>query len=169
VSSDAPLARPIDQPSAIARGWYDTVVLDPPAAGAELAYTVDSRFFERIASVTFRFVASAVAGTRMPRVRFESPNGRLLGAGTIIGDHTAGLTVDYALAPAMVPAGSIANGILLGPLPDLELVPGSVVRITSNNLDAGDQISAGVIVVQRFSTESRAKELEPDRRRRRGA
>jgi hypothetical protein len=168
VSSAAPLARPIDEAAAVARGWYDTVTPDNPAAGAEATYTVDARFFERIVAVTFRFVASAAVANRMPRVRYEAPDGRLLGAGTAGGNHTAGLTVDYALAPAMLAAGAIANGLLTGPLPDLELVPGSVVRITANNLDAADQISAVVIAVQRFSTEARSLEREPERRRRRG-
>lgn len=139
----------IDAPS-YAVGWQEPVYLPDPVVGAEWSYTVDGRYYERLITAHIVFTASATVADRYPQMQLTDANGVAVtsapvGSGTAASDV---LTADLTLN---APAFSLAqSGGSWGYFPDLLIPPGWTWQSVTYGIDAGDQYSGIVLLVQRF-------------------
>lgn len=147
-------ARLMVDPPGFAIGWQTPVYLPDPAAGAQWSYTVDGRYYERIVAVSVKLVTSAVAANRFPLLTFADANGTAVTAVPLGSAVAASSTINSYLT-----AG--APGFDLGPaggqfgyIPDLLLPPGWSLRSSVAGMDAADQFSGVVLLVQRFPNDA---------------
>ena len=149
-------ARLMVNPPGFAVGWQVPVYLPDPPAGGNWQYTVDGRYAERVVAVWFAFTASAVVGSRNPRLVLQDVNGVDIaavpgGSGVVAGGSVAAsLTVG---SPGQASSGA---GNTYGFLPDL-LIPGGWTWTSAvGGMAAGDQFSAVALLVQRFPNDAAA-------------
>jgi hypothetical protein len=135
-------------------GWQEPVYVPNPAAGQPWSYTVDGRYYVRVLGIRFTFVTDAVVGNRFPQVSLMDTNGATIisarAGGTVVASST--LNVNLALNTSEVANG--ASGSTWGQLPDLLIPPGWSWSVTLGSLDAGDQFSNVVLLVQRFPNDA---------------
>ena len=147
-------ARLMADPPGFAVGWQEPVYLPVPPAGGNWRYVVDGRYSERVVAVWFNFTASAVVATRNPRVVLQDVNGVNIaavpgGSGVVAGGSiSASLTVG---SPGVAGGGA---GNTYGFLPDL-LIPAGWSWVSAvGGMDAGDQFTGVVLLVQRFPNDT---------------
>lgn len=130
---------------------YQRVALvTAPAAGAEFALTAPGNGLWRVLSIAFRLVASAaVANRTVTLVADDGSSVWFRSAPTI--QQTAAQTVDYGAYAGGAPGG--VSGVA-GSMPlvqdGLWLQPGWRLRSITSGIDALDQYSAIVALVEEF-------------------
>lgn len=156
VRSTSDTARLMVNPPGFAIGWQQPVYLPDPAVGANWAYTVDGRYFERLLAVRYRFMASAVVATRFPEVVLQDTNGVTITA--VQGGWTvpAGNTVRPNLIIGAPVAANATGGETFGYLPDILVPPGWSWVSSVSAMDPGDSFSQVVLLVQRFPNDAAA-------------
>lgn len=117
-----------------------------PAAAAEISQTVPTGKWWKLLAIKFTLVADANVANR--EVDLILDDGTSAGEFARIGPlsvQTAGLTQHYTyglgLQMGTIPLTSTAK---ISPLPDLYLGPGYRFRTTTQNIQAGDDLSAPV-------------------------
>jgi hypothetical protein len=128
-----------------------------PGAGAEWTTTVPAGKFWRVLSVHYKLVNDATVATRISRLTFDD--------GTAAGiaykgfndiGQTASVTSDYSWAPGVgmpgVPAASTT--CRTEAIPELVLSAGHRVRTITGNIQAADQYSEIVLLVDEGSAEA---------------
>jgi hypothetical protein len=143
----------VDAPG-FAVGWQQPLYLPNPAAGAQWSRATDGRYFERLLSVRFVFTASAVVATRFIELQLRDSNGAVVAevpAGNGIVAGTAVQATLMARAPAFA-AGSQFQ--VPGFLPDLMTPPGWTWGTSTTAMDAGDQFSSVVMLLQQFPNDA---------------
>ena len=135
-------------------GWQEPVYLPNPAAGANWSYKVDGRYFERVLSVHYTLVTSAVVANRFPVLTLADQNGKIV-SGAPGGSGVAASTTLITDLIIGGPAYDFANvGNSYGFLPDLLIPPGWSWQSVVGNLDVADQFSGIVLLVQRFPNDA---------------
>lgn len=147
-------ARLINGGPSMAVGWQEPVYVPQPAAGATWKYVTDGRFYERVISVRWKYSASAVVTNRYPLLTWRDANG------TIVLRSPA---MQIIVAGNNSTMNSRFNGYAdfgqnqaeqFSDLPDLLLPPDWSVAGDVIGIDAGDQISGVILVVQRFPSDA---------------
>lgn len=135
-------------------GWQEPVYVANPAAGAVWSHTVAGRYYERLLSVHSVFVTSAVVATRFPQLQLLDSNGTVVTAVAAGGGIAAGttLTADLMLGGPVFDGGT--SGGSFGFLSDILVPPGWSWKMLVTNIDAGDQFSNVVLLVQRFPSDT---------------
>ena len=149
-------ARLMVSPPGYAVGWQEPVYMPAPAAGQNWLHPVDGRYYERLVSARFTLTTSAVVATRACQVRLMDGNGNIVLTIPVSGGVTAGGSVSVnavAGAPAVTTGtqGDIATFI-----PDLLIPPDWSWGSHVVAMDAGDQVSGIVLLVQRFPNDTAA-------------
>lgn len=135
-------------------GWQQPVYLQSPAAGQFWSRKVDGRYSERLLLATFTLVTSAVVANRFIALQLLDQNNVLITSVPVAGAVVASTVVTPCLQVGGPAYGSGGSGPVNGFLPDL-ITPGDWTWKTSGfNLDAGDQFSGIVLVVQQFPNDS---------------
>lgn len=135
-------------------GWQEPVAVAVPAAGGQWAHKVDGRYLTRLLAVTFTLVTSAVVANRFPAVNLTDNNGRLITSVPAGGTVVASSTLNVFLTTGAPAYAFGASGGTFGFLPDL-LVPGDYSWGSAvSGMDAGDQLSGVVLLVQRFPNDA---------------
>lgn len=135
-------------------GWQEPVYLPQPAAGAQWSFKVDGRYFTRVLAIRYLFATSAVVANRFPEVQLVDSNGASItsvpGGSTVAASNflTAYLTLE---APGF--AGG-SSGDTFGFLPDLLIPPDWIWKSSVFGMDAGDQFSQIILLVQRFPNDT---------------
>lgn len=130
--------------------WYQLVTVPDPAAGASVIHKVPGETFERPVTFRYKFVASAVVGSRFPAMSI------LDGDGNIIIHVESNVAVGASSTSFMnffVGAGGavyVSSGDNTAPLPDMVLPPGFQVVGSVTQQLGGDQISAAKLFVCRY-------------------
>jgi hypothetical protein len=135
-------------------GWTQPVYLPAPAAGAGWSRKADGRYFERLLSVTFSLVTSAVVANRVTTVQLLDGNGLVVTEVPAGGVQVASTTLAVRLvtgAPAY--AAAVAGGSY-GFLPDLLVPPDWTWRAVTTGIDVGDQFSAPLLQLQQFPNDA---------------
>lgn len=135
-------------------GWQEPLYLSNPAAGSEWTYTVSGRFYERLLSVRYTLVTSAVVANRFPRLALADANGTHVLSVPVAGTVVAGTTLfihGMLGAPAF---GSGTTGNSQGFIPDMLIPPGWTWHVNTSGLDAGDTETGIVLIVQRFPSDT---------------
>lgn len=141
-------------PPSYAVGWFDRVIIPNPAAGANFAYTVDGRYVERLLSVRFTLVTSAVVANRFPVMRLSDVTGRVVAGVWAGGTIPASTTQIQTLAREFSLQSNYGGTEVFGPLPDWITPPGYTWQSFVQNIDVGDQISAVTLLVNRFPNDA---------------
>lgn len=145
----------IDAPS-YAIGWQEPIYPPNPAAGAVWSHTVDGRYYERLITVRYNYLASAVVANRYPLLTLTDANGAIVLRVPTVASIVAGNNLAINLWPNNTSQAADNQGEQFNTLPDLLVPPGWTWTATVVNIDPGDQISNVVLQVQRFPNDTTA-------------
>jgi hypothetical protein len=144
-------------PFTSAQGYTDFFTPASPAAGANYSFTVGGLSVEyaRIVAVKATLATDANAADRLFSVDFRSPR-----AGTII--RNAATVLITANTAATVFQWDHAHSVsewqtgtpVFAPLVDIVLTTGWTVQLTVDSIQAGDQISAIAVTLEKFYPDS---------------
>ena len=141
---------------AYAVGWQEPVYLADPAVGQNFVHTVDGRFFTRVVAVQFTLVTSAVVANRFPALILSDTNGKTI-TSVPAGGTVAASSSLFVFLNVNGPAYAFGNsGGTFGSMPDLLVPPGWVWQSSIAGMDAGDQISSIVLLLQRYPNDTAA-------------
>lgn len=135
-------------------GWQELIRIPNPAAGAQWTHTVDGRYYERLVSVRYQFVTSAVVANRNLSVLLKDNNGAPVTGSRGGFNVVASSTLVANLMIGAADFGSDSVGATYGYLPHLIVPPGWVWGSDVVSMDVADQFSSIVLVVQRFPSDS---------------
>lgn len=147
-------ARLIAGAPGFAVGWQEPVYVPAPAPGAQWVYKVDGRFTERVLSIRMVLTTSAVVANRFPRVQVTDHNG------TVVISSLAGQSVaanSSLISNLFTGSSDNANGgagDTFGDIPSLLIPPGWSWGSTVASMDAADQLSGIVLLVQRYPNDT---------------
>lgn len=135
-------------------GWQEPVAVPAPGAGQNWSHKVDGRYFTRLLAISFTLVTSAVVANRFPAVNLADNNGRLITSVPAGGTVVASSTLSVFLATGAPAYAFGASGGTFGFMPDLLIPPDWVWSSVVSGLDAGDVLSAIVLLLQRFPNDA---------------
>lgn len=150
----------VDAPS-LAIGWQRPIVVASPAAGAQWSRKTNGNYYERLISVTFTLVTSAVVASRFPSLTLTDNNGAVVTsvpAGNAVAANTT-LTSYLARGGPQYAGGSV--GTTFGFLPDILTPPDYSWSSQVANMDVGDQIGNIVLLIQQFPNDAAAVVVAP--------
>lgn len=134
----------------IGTGEIEVIAGTDPAAGIEISQTVPTGFAWRLLAVTATLVTSAVAANREASLVLDDGTNIFARIPTSQ-NHAASLTRRVGWFHGATPAAVVTDTTLQAGLPnDVILGAGFRVRIITTNLDAGDNWSAPILLVERF-------------------
>jgi hypothetical protein len=140
-------------PSTIAadRGEQAVYVPDAPAAGSNLSWPVSGQAFLRIVAATATLATDSNVANRLFSLDFIGGQGvtPIRNAATLLVTASTGATVfqwDHAHTVSEWQTGTP----VFAPLVDMLLPPGWTVRLTVDNIQAGDAITAVKFVTERY-------------------
>ena len=133
-------------------GWQDVVHGLTPGAGQPYAHVVPGQYRERLMAVKFTFATSAVVANRVAALQLSDASGNELVYQVCSGAIVAASVLTVTLAVGLTTSPGISAGNSVGGICDLIVEPGWTWSIVASAMDAGDQISAVTMIVQRFPT-----------------
>ncbi len=144
-------------PPGWARGWTEEIIIPDPAAGSVWSHTVDGRYSERLVSARWVLTTSAVAANRFPVLYLADTNGvnvlSVWAGGTVVASTVNGVNLD----PQYTLQSNYGGTETFGPLPNRIVPPGYKWTATVQNMDAGDTLTAIVLTVDRFPSDTTRK------------
>lgn len=141
-------------PPGFAVGWFERVIVPSPAAGANFTYTIDGRYKERLLSARFTLVTSAVVANRFPVLHLLDVNSRVVASAWAGGTIPASTMQTQNLAREFTLQSNYGGSEVFGPLPDWLMPEGYSWQSSVQNIDAGDQINAITLLVERFPNDA---------------
>jgi hypothetical protein len=139
------IASPLD-----GRGFMRAVVGGAPAAGAEVSDAVPAGREWILRSTCVLFTASAAAANRVPMLFIDDGGANIMARvqmGTAI---TASQAPRLTWAPGLQAGANAALNQTAGWVMECRMLPGWRIRTLTTALDAGDQYSAPVYMVEEF-------------------
>jgi hypothetical protein len=149
----APLTEGLLQPFVHGVGYQDFVPLPQPAAGANLAFTVESRNLIRVLGARCNVTTDANVANRFVSLDYINARGQTMmrnAVATVVVGSTTNLKFEWNAQRA--DGAFVANCPVLAPVFPLFLSPGSQVQITVDSIQVGDQISLASLVIERFDS-----------------
>lgn len=138
----------------MAVGWQEPVYVPNPAAGTSWKHVVDGRYYERVVSVRWGFTASGVVANRYPMLTWRDSNGTVVLRSPAMELIVAGNNVNMNSSVFGYADFGQNQAEQFSGLPDLLLPPDWSLSGDVPGIDAGDQVSGVVVVVQRFPTDA---------------
>ncbi|MEE8177699.1 MAG: hypothetical protein V3T65_06870 [Acidobacteriota bacterium] len=124
-----------------------------PAVGAEIVETVPAGVIWRVCSISFQHTTAAGGGNRQLIIEVDDGTDIFYSIGSNE-QHGGGLTVRFSFSTAgPFPGDTLAGGGLMPILPlpaEFYLLAGHRIRTVVENLAAGDQFTAPVLLVEEF-------------------
>jgi hypothetical protein len=133
-------------------GSVEIVAGSQPAAAAGFAFQPPGQFVSLLTSITFQLVTDATVANRSVRLEWDDGNGLIFageGSGAVV---QASTTARFRYNLDRGAADWDLNNLLYIPLPLVYLQPGQLLRINLTSPQAGDQLSAIVMLWERFSS-----------------
>lgn len=131
-------------------GYLNTVVTADPAAGAMWSIPVTDGQQWKIKSIGTTLVTDATVANRRVHIKISTAAGPIIDMFSAV-DQTASQTVRYVCASYGATTDELDNGIMLLNLPpDIYLVPGDSIDVTITGGVAGDNLSTGQAIVEKF-------------------
>lgn len=153
--SGLPGAEGLLSPFAHGVGYQDVLFPASPAAGANLAVTVEGRNWLRVLGARLNVTTDANVANRFVSLDYVNARGQTImrnAAGLVVTASTTNQRFEWTAQ--RTDAQWAANTPVLVPVYPLFLAPGSVVQFTLDSIQVGDQVSGAVLVVERFDTGS---------------
>lgn len=148
-----PVSEGLLQPFAHGAGFQDFISLTTPAAGANLSVTVGGDRIVRVLGARCNITTDANVANRFVSLDYINARAQTMmrnAAGLVVTASTTNQKFEWTAQ--RTDAQWAANTPVLAPVFPLFLYPGSIVQITLDNIQAGDQISLASLVVERFDT-----------------
>lgn len=152
-SGGVPFTEGLLQPFGYGVGYQDFVPLTTPAAGTNLAFTVESRNWIRVLGARANITTDANAANRFVSLDYINARGVTYmrnAAGLVVTANTTNQKFEWI--GQRTDAQWAANTPVLLPVYPVFLPPGTVVQITLDAIQATDQISLASLTVERFDT-----------------
>lgn len=133
-------------------GYTERIIVANPAAGLSATYTVPGDKQHRVLAANARLVTSATVASRQLTVDYQDNDGNLLvsnGGATL---QAASLTNDYRFSADRAVSEWTTGSPLFGPLTQIFLNEGWKVVFRVSTIQAADQLSALILVVESFPT-----------------
>ena len=134
------------------RAFSEVVPLVNPAAGAGFTYTVGGNYWERLAALSFVFTTNGNAANRAVTLRIKDGSGATLVAVPGAAVQVASTAYTYSFWGDQTPTNDTVNLVNAQPVPRIYLQPAYSVAVAVGAIDAGDQVSAIRLYVERFDT-----------------
>lgn len=134
------------------RAFSEVVTVADPAAGVGLTYTVGSKYYERIASLSFTLVSDGNAANRQVAVTINAVTYGVIATVAAGGVQAASLTRTYTFLKGFTSSNAVAGSAFVAPFPDIFLQPEWTVVVGIGSVQVGDQISLVRLLVERFDT-----------------
>lgn len=141
-------------------GWQEPVYVTQPAAGADWSVAGDGRFFTRLVAARWNFTASATVATRFTEFQLKDTNGVIISEVPAGQGMVASTSVQPSLFVGCPVQGSAAQFQTPGFIPDILIPPGWSWGTVTSGLQAGDQFSSIVLLVQRFPNDAASQPAE---------
>lgn len=150
-----PNAEGLIEPFGHGVGYQDFIPLPTPAAGANLAFIVESRNWIRLLAAMATITTDANVANRFVSLDFITPRGTTYcrNAGGFVEAATNNGVV-YSWSEQRTDSAKVAGGSALLPLSSIFLPPGTTVQITVDAKQATDAITAASLTVERFDSGS---------------
>jgi hypothetical protein len=140
--------------SGFAHGRAFPEIISPanPAVATGFTYTVGGNYWERVAALSFVLTSDGNAANRAVLLRVKDGSGA-----TLIGIPTAAVQVatkvyTYSYWGQQVPATDAVGLVNAQPAPSIFLQPGFTIVVSIGAVQAGDQVSAIRLYMERFDT-----------------
>lgn len=136
------------------RGWRRTrypYSQAAPAAGVDWTITVPAGRLWRVIGVLATLTTAAAVATRVVRLQATDGNATYLDLAPAA-TQVISLVRVYQWAQGLQPLA--IGGNITGALPDVVLQPGSILRVTTDAINAADQWSAPVVYVEETLVQS---------------
>lgn len=130
--------------------FSETIVGTNPAAAAAFTLAMQGEYFTRPLSVVFQLVSDANAANRAIRVTYETAGGTVYARTMASPVQVASKTVLYQFFVDAGTVQGVADTFSQSGLPPVVMSPTDVLAIRVANIQAGDQLSAIVAVLERF-------------------
>lgn len=148
---DAVLPLEYQHPGDLTRHSFSEVIIGTsPAVATAFTLAMQGEYFTRPLSIVFQLVSDANAANRAIRVTYETAGGVVYARSMPPGVQVASKTVLYSFWIDGAGGSAVADVVGQGGLPPVCMSPTDVLAIRGANLQAGDQISAVVLVLERF-------------------
>lgn len=134
------------------RGFDEIVKGATPAAGANFVYRITGQYSSRLLSIVFTFVADANAANRAITVDYCDPDAAVWASNGFGAVVTASTTQVFSGLIDRGVAEWASGTSVFFPLTDLFIDPGNSIRINVGSKQATDQLSAIMMVIERFPT-----------------
>lgn len=134
------------------RAFSEVVPVTSPAVAVGFTYTVSSRYWERLAGVSFVLTSDANAANRSVLLTVKDGSAAALDAVPPAAVQVASKVYTYVYAPNATPVNDTLGLVNQQRLPRLLLQPAFTVVVTLTAAQAADQISAIRFYVERFDT-----------------
>lgn len=132
-----------------------------PAAAAAFAFAPPGQYVSLLTSLTFTFVADANVANRSVRLEWDDGNGLIFAGEGTGGVVQASTTSRFRANLDRAAADWDLNNFQYVPLPLVYLQPGQLFRISLTNPQAADQLSAIVMLWERFSSGAPIEDAPP--------
>lgn len=139
-------------PFSYGRGYFESVNIANPAAGANAQDKLGGQFLSRLVSARFRLVTDNNVANRFVTVDVQDGNGNTILSQGNLTSVVASKTADYFYGRKQALTQDALGLYLFAPLDDFFLEPGRIVQITVANIQAGDQLSRIFLGYERFPT-----------------
>jgi hypothetical protein len=134
------------------RAFSEVVPVTSPAVATGFTYTVGGNYWERLVALAFVLTSDGNAANRAVLLRVKDGSGA-----TLIGIPTAAVQVatkvyTYSYWGQQVPATDAVGLVNAQPAPSIFLQPGFTIVVSIGAVQAGDQVSAIRLYMERFDT-----------------
>lgn len=143
------------QPFAHGGGYQDFVPLTAPVAGANLQFVVTGQNWIRVLGARANVTTDANVANRFVSLDYLNARSQTMmrnAVATVVVAATTNLKFEWSAQ--RTDGAFVANAPVLGPCFPMFLAPGSIVQITLDSIQVGDQISLASLVIERFDTGS---------------
>lgn len=148
---DAVLPLEYQHPGELTRhSFCETIFGTSPSAGAAFTLAMAGEYFTRPLSVCFQIVSDANAANRAVRVTYETAGGNVYARTMASPVQVASKTVLYQFFTDAGTVQGVADTFSQAGLPPIVMAPTDVLAIRVGSIQAGDQISAVALVLERF-------------------
>lgn len=140
-----------EYPGELTRHSFAEIVLGTnPAVATAFTRAMEGEYFTRPQSVCFQIVSDANAANRAVRVTYETAGGNVYARTMATPVQVASKTVLYQFFLGAGTVQGVADTFSQSGLPEVVMSPTDILAIRVANIQAGDQISAVVLVLERF-------------------
>lgn len=155
---------PRAQQAAPELGYLDTIDLDDPAAGALASYTVPGQSYVAVLAARAVLTTSSAVANRFVSLDYIDGRGNTRArnaTGVLVVASTTGKRYEWNSGRA---AGEAVTGCpVFAPCLGVYLPPATVIQVTVDAIDTGDQLSGVRLLIARVNTDSQDEPIPPVR------